>query len=61
MKIKLGDVVQLASGGPHMTVVYLFPDDSSYPGAVNVSWFDNNQDLQTQTVLAAALVKVEKP
>jgi uncharacterized protein YodC (DUF2158 family) len=50
-----GDVVQLKSGGPKMTVRAAGPD-----GMVSVYWFGANDDAHSGTFAAAALEKATK-
>jgi uncharacterized protein YodC (DUF2158 family) len=51
--LKPGDVVQLKSGGPQMTVIYLGTDTQGHSTAY-CQWFAN-QDLKADTFVAAAL------
>ena len=52
-KLKVGDVVRLASGGPKMTVT----GDSDEPGQVLVEWFDEDNDTHSREFPEEALVK----
>ncbi len=55
---KAGDVVQLKSGGPLMTVIVV-----DFPGTeretINVVWFSLQNQICYETVKAFALEKVE--
>ncbi len=53
---KEGDVVMLASGGPHMTVV---GESNQHPGKVWCVWFDDKKQHQGRPFAPATLVKVE--
>lgn len=44
IEVKIGDVVQLKSGGPTMTIEDI--DDS---GNVKCKWFDKDQTLHTES------------
>lgn len=52
--VKKGDVVQLKSGGPLMTVVDVAP------AGVRVVWFDLGQNLRNDTFDVDALLVVVK-
>ena len=54
MRIKIGDVVRLKSGGPKMTVQWLYPTDE----AVRCSWF-KGLDIQ-EAVFRVESLKVVK-
>lgn len=58
MMFKAGDVVQLKSGGPLMTVIVV-----DYPNTeretINVVWFNSQNDICYETVKAFALEKVK--
>ncbi|TZF85241.1 YodC family protein [Cognatilysobacter lacus] len=45
MKFKIGDVVQLRSGGPHMTVQNIGEYVVANPGVMCV-WFDGSKKLE---------------
>lgn len=44
IEVKIGDVVQLKSGGPTMTI-----EDIEDSGKVRCKWFDRDQTLYTET------------
>ncbi len=50
---KIGDLVQLKSGGPVMTVTYLDGDK------VHCRWFNKDNSTATVVVASATLQKVE--
>ncbi|USY23927.1 DUF2158 domain-containing protein [Alcaligenes sp. 1735tsa3] len=52
---QVGDVVQLKSGGPEMTVIDKRPDGSK----VECMWFVPNDEARTQSIPAVALMTVE--
>ncbi len=52
---KVGDVVQLKSGGPEMTVI----DKSQEGGNVKCMWFMVDNRARTQSIPAVALMPVE--
>ncbi len=54
-KFKVGDVVQLASGGPKMT---LTSDDGAKGGQVCCHWFTRDEELKTADLPEEALVRV---
>jgi len=54
-KIQAGDVVELKSGGPEMTVGY-FENGSE----VTCYWFDNANNFQRQIIATEALKKVKE-
>lgn len=41
-KFKIGDIVQLKSGGPEMTVSSLMKSSFGYNGKVKCDWFDKD-------------------
>lgn len=47
---KVGDVVQLKSGGPRMTVSF-----DAGKGTVHVIWFDNDEKVQGEEFLKSIL------
>ena len=57
-KFEPGDVVQLKSGGPNMSVELI--DEQSFPGNVVVQckWFDEKKTLQTDSFKPEVLKKV---
>lgn len=56
--VKIGDVVELNSGGPDMTVCGLHKEDSSFN--VNCMWFnEQSETVTTSSFPAGALRKVE--
>ena len=52
-----GDVVQLLSGGPKLTVAGL-ASDKSLPNFVVCFWFDNSGKLNSEAIPAKLLRKV---
>lgn len=54
---QVGDVVQLKSGGPHMTVSLIRSDDD---GRVECTWFDA-KGIECGSVFAPALLKKVEP
>ena len=56
MGFKKGDIVQLKSGGPKMTI----EDDAAYGGNVNVCWFAGSK-METKSVDPEALKMFEEP
>lgn len=52
---QVGDVVQLKSGGPEMTVIDNRPDGSK----VECMWFVPNDEARTQSISSVALMAVE--
>jgi uncharacterized protein YodC (DUF2158 family) len=55
---KVGDVVQLKSGGPLMTVIVVdYPDTERE--TINVVWFNSQNDICYETVKAFALEKMK--
>ncbi|MBX6965981.1 DUF2158 domain-containing protein [Alcaligenes faecalis] len=52
---KVGDVVQLKSGGPEMTVI----DKSQEGSDVKCMWFVTDNRARTQSIPALALMAVE--
>ena len=66
MPFKVGDVVQLISGGPSMTIIRTPPgrskgypqrDDDNY---VRCAWFDSDDNSKIQGFPPAALKRVVK-
>jgi uncharacterized protein YodC (DUF2158 family) len=53
MKLKEGDVVQLKSGGPKMTV---FSRNDRYK-TVEAEWFDKNHEYHEETFCVECLVR----
>jgi uncharacterized protein YodC (DUF2158 family) len=56
-QFKPGDVVELKSGGPKMTVEEV--DEEA--GGVFCTWFDEGNQPQQRNFIAATLKKAEKP
>ena len=56
MGFKKGDIVQLKSGGPKMTI----EDDAGYGGNVSVCWFAGSK-METKSVDPEALKMFEEP
>lgn len=52
---QVGDVVQLKSGGPEMTVI----DQSQNGSKVECMWFVADNEFRTQSMPAVALMAVE--
>lgn len=52
-----GDIVQLLSGGPHLTVAGL-ASDKSLPNFVVCFWFDTSGKLNSEAIPARLLRKV---
>lgn len=57
MELKEGDVVQLISGGPLMTVEL----PGNEPNSVRCYWFTSNGELQKSTFRGSMIVKKEPP
>lgn len=55
---KAGDVVQLKSGGPLMTITVVNQPDTEHE-TINVVWFNLQNEICYQTVKAFALEKVK--
>jgi len=54
-KFKVGDVVQLASGGPYMTVV----GDGDAKGYISCCWFASNVAPSYAPFLEGVLIKID--
>lgn len=52
---KVGDVVQLKSGSPEMTVIDKVPDGSK----VECMWFTADNEARTQTIPVVAMMAVD--
>lgn len=52
--LEVGDVVQLKSGGPYMTVIQV-----ASPQTVKVSWFDDTQSLRMAEITINSLYTAE--
>lgn len=50
-----GSIVQLKSGGPHMTVLELYYKDPAEPFGAKCAWFDVNDDFREHDFVVAAL------
>lgn len=57
---KVGDIVQLKSGGPPMTVYQTNDEDDEAPAWADCSWFDKNQDKR-QRFQQTSLKTVKEP
>jgi len=55
-EFKVGDTVQLKSGGPTMTVNWVGLDDTSET-VVHCKWFDKSEKLTTESFAPATLQK----
>ena len=55
--MEIGDIVQLKSGGPNLTIKEIFV--SGYK-TVTCSWFDKNDNYQTADFDSGMLVFVDK-
>lgn len=55
-QFKAGDVVQLKSGGPHMTVSSILPG-----GSADCTWFDEKNEPRHETFLCETLKMYERP
>ena len=58
-EFKIGDVVQLKSGGPYMTVVSLNENSMTHTGQIKCQWFEKNRP-ETCSFPAAALEQVDE-
>ena len=54
---KVGDVVQLKSGGPTMTIQRMYPD--STPPDAKCKWFDKNSATKEEGFALESLIRIE--
>jgi len=61
MDFKVGDVVELKSGGPKMTIEKIAPRNSTdSENVIHCVWFDNyqgNEQLKRETFVTETLIK----
>lgn len=57
--LEIGDLVQLMSGGPIMTITGLDKDQAGDPVEARTQWFGPNDELKTEYFPPAALKPTE--
>lgn len=60
-KFKVGDVVQLKSGGPNMTVSCVLDEGFMIPRSVVTDWFDENNRICHESFAPDSLKLWEVP